>query len=242
MAQSHLKPVHDSEPVTRQERVMQKEQTIIRAAQTIFLVHGFYGTTMSMIAKASGVADGTLYTYFKNKEALARAVVSEFYKDLTSATQKGVDALSTTEERLRFLALNHLTEVMSKWQILEMLPLIHSDLEQYGMSEFFELNKAYARIFDRVIKDGKSHGDIKPGLTAWIVRDIFFGALDYSSRTMMIKSRESDVNEVVDEVIALILARDSSAKTIKTSDTLDTLTQRLELVADRIETALGDAG
>ena len=237
MTQSHLKSVHSSETVTRQERVKQKELAIITAAQGIFLANGFYGTTMSMIARASGVADGTLYTYFKNKEGLARAVVSNFYRDLTKATQMGVDALCTTEERLRFLAKNHFTEIMGKRQILEMLPLIHSSLMQYGKSEFFELNKAYSMIFDRIIKDGKAKGDINDALSPWIIRDIFYGALDYTSRTMMIKNRETDIDIVVEEIISVIMTQ-KTPETSETTQETTALIDRLEAVTTRMETAL----
>lgn len=240
MARQQIQSTSVSEPETRQERVLRKEKVIVKAAQDIFLVHGFYGTTMSMIAKASGVADGTLYTYFKNKEALARAVVSDFYNDLTVATQKGVDDLCTTEERLKFLARNHLTEVMDKRQILEMLPLLNFDLMQYGTSELFELNKNYSMIFDRIIKDGKAKGDIKSSLSPWIVRDIFFGTLDFSSRTMMIKQRESDIDVVVNEIIPFILAKDASPAPALPHRDMQDVTERLEALACRLEKSLDD--
>lgn len=239
MSQSPLKSIPASETATRQERVLQKELAIITAAQDIFLAHGFYGTTMSMIARASGVADGTLYTYFKSKEGLARAVVSNFYKDLTKTTQLGVDALCTTEERLRFLAKNHFTEVMGKRQILEMLPLINSDLIEYGKSEFFKMNKAYSMIFDRIIKDGKAKGDIKDALSPWIIRDIFYGALDYTSRTMMLKKRETDIDSVVEEIISFIMVQENS-QTSEQAREANALTERLETIATRMEAALDD--
>ena len=67
---------------------------------------------MAEIARQSGVADGTVYLYFKNKEDLARAVVSDFYQRLTRSAQSGVDELSTAAEQLRFLATHHLERIM----------------------------------------------------------------------------------------------------------------------------------
>jgi len=46
---------------------------------TIFITHGYAKATMAMIARDAGVADGTLYTYFENKDALARAVIADYY-------------------------------------------------------------------------------------------------------------------------------------------------------------------
>ena len=45
-----------------------KRDRILRAAIEVFAKNGFYATRVSEIAKAAGVADGTIYLYFKNKD------------------------------------------------------------------------------------------------------------------------------------------------------------------------------
>ena len=226
-------PLSDVKPVTRQERVQRKEDLIVGAARDVFLQRGFKGTTMAQIARGSGVADGTLYTYFQNKEALARAVVADFYKRLTESAQAGVDAVSSCEDRLRFLARHHLVNVMEERRILEMMPLIDMHLEDYEGSELFDLNKNYVVIFNRIIKDGQARGDIKPHLTVWILRDIFFGSFDYGCRTMLIKGRDDGVDVFVDEIVDLILTPNASIST-----PVESAITRLENTVDRMETLL----
>ncbi len=223
-------------PKTRQERVQRKEDAIITAARDMFLKHGFNGTTMAKIARASGVADGTLYTYFDNKEALARAVVNDFYQRLTQSAQDGVDGVGSTEHKLRFLARHHLTHVIAERKILAMLPLIDMNLETYEGSELFSLNKNYVTIFNRTVKDGQARGDIRPDITLWVLRDMFFGGMDYGSRTMIIKDREDALETFVDEMMLFILrATPQSAP-----PNLEALTQRLEMTANRMDHILKD--
>lgn len=219
---------------TRQERVQRKEDAIIRAARDMFLEYGFNGTTMARIARTADVADGTLYTYFQNKEALARAVVTDFYQRLTRTAQDGVDGLTTTHERLAFLAHHHMVNVMAERKILAMLPLIDLELESYEGSELFDLNKTYVVIFDRVVKDARARGDISQNHTLWILRDIFFGGLDYGSRTMLIKARPEAVDMFVDEMVSLIV----KPQPIEPVQGLDSLAQRLETSAKRLENML----
>ena len=47
-----------------------KYHRILEAAVTVFAQSGFHESTISQIARAAGVADGTIYLYFKNKDDL----------------------------------------------------------------------------------------------------------------------------------------------------------------------------
>ena len=128
---------------TRREKVEQKEDAIVEAARRIFMEKGFAKTTMAEIARQSGVADGTVYLYFKNKEALARTVVSDFYRRLTERAQSGVDGLGAVQDQLRFLASHHMESIMNEHRILEMLPIVSAEIDSYRGSELFGLNKNY---------------------------------------------------------------------------------------------------
>lgn len=218
---------------TRREKVEQREDAIIEAARRIFAQRGFAKTTMAEIARHAGVADGTLYLYFKNKEDLARAVVSDFYKRLTASAQIGVDGLDTTAEQLKFLARNHMELIMKERRILEMLPQINGEIDSYGGSELFDLNKNYVVIFDRIAKAGQASGDIKANITPWILWDVFFGSMDYGFKTMMIKDRRKDIKLFVDDLLSLILVDSSKSKPRR--DDMNRLVHRFEAAAERLE-------
>jgi TetR/AcrR family fatty acid metabolism transcriptional regulator len=47
-----------------------KRERILRAAVKVFAKNGFHATRVSEVAKAAGVADGTIYLYFKSKDEL----------------------------------------------------------------------------------------------------------------------------------------------------------------------------
>src|SRR5689334_17559802 len=47
-----------------------KRERILDAAEVVFAQHGFFAARVSEIAKEAGVADGTIYLYFKNKDDL----------------------------------------------------------------------------------------------------------------------------------------------------------------------------
>jgi AcrR family transcriptional regulator len=59
-----------------------RRQTILKAARTIFLRHGYTESKMSDIAKKAKVAPGTLYLYFPSKESLANSIGEEVFARL----------------------------------------------------------------------------------------------------------------------------------------------------------------
>jgi AcrR family transcriptional regulator len=85
---------------------MDKRQRIIEAARARFRHYGIAKTTMQEVATDAGVAVGTLYRYFKDKDDLAAACADDFI----ARHQRDIDASRTGEgppdARLREYVLN----------------------------------------------------------------------------------------------------------------------------------------
>lgn len=219
---------------TRQSRVRKREGAIVSSARQIFITHGYAKATMAMIARDAGVADGTLYTYFENKDALARAVIADYYARLTGTARDGVESRRTTRKRLEFLARHHITSILEERGIIEMLPVLMASLKDYSQSELYGLNKTYVAVFDGVIREGRAQGDIPGDADVAVLRDIFFGALDYGAKSSLIRSsqmaaRKADITRLVDQLVTMIVGSNVSTPS---------LADRLEAVATRVETAL----
>src|SRR4051794_14081424 len=54
-----------------------KYMQIIDAAVVVIAEHGYHQAQVSKIAKQAGVADGTIYLYFKNKEDILISLFEE---------------------------------------------------------------------------------------------------------------------------------------------------------------------
>ena len=82
-------------------------QQIVSAAHRLFLTQGYHGTTMRQIAKESGMALGSLYNHFTDKEALFKAVFEAYnpYPLLLMALEhsQGKDAEDLVREAARRL-------------------------------------------------------------------------------------------------------------------------------------------
>ena len=222
-------------PKTRRERVERREDAIVAAARSLFNKKGFSKTTIADIAGQSGVADGTVYLYFKNKHDVARAVLGDFYGQLTQSAQAGVDRLTTPQERLEFLARHHMRTVADNWRILEILPSLGHTLDDYEESDIYQLNRTYAAVFNRVVKDAQAQGQLARDIPLTMLRDFFYGSMEYGLRTLMMKDQENGIDEFVAGLMKLMFGREISQDQQPTDLKL---ASRLERAVERMETVL----
>lgn len=186
---------------TRRQKVEAREADILQAAHDIFHEKGFEKATMAEIAKKCGLSEGALYLYFSNKKALMVAVLRTFYITLTESAETGILKHKTTKERLRFLAHLHLGRSLDEWHILMLASILYRDSAGYQESEQYQLNKAYVKTFDNVIREARNRGDIPADKKVSILRDIFYGSLEHLGRTLMLRGEESDYAQSVDKML-----------------------------------------
>ncbi len=59
----------------RQEKKLHRQEEILTAAFEVFAAHGFEAARIDDVARRAGIAKGTIYLYFRDKERLFQAVV-----------------------------------------------------------------------------------------------------------------------------------------------------------------------
>ncbi len=60
-----------------------KERAILEAAIAVFADHGYHGARVSAIARRAGVATGSVYLYFPNKEAILLRIFDDLWSWLS---------------------------------------------------------------------------------------------------------------------------------------------------------------
>src|SRR5215212_10816789 len=85
-----------------------KRERILRAAVDVFARNGYFNSKVSEIAKAAGVADGTIYLYFDGKEDLLITIFREHTRSYLQSLERSVANVNHAEERLRIAVRHHL--------------------------------------------------------------------------------------------------------------------------------------
>src|SRR5260221_13871695 len=78
-----------------------KRECILRAATDVFARNGYFNAKVSEIAKAAGVADGTIYLYFDGKEDLLVTIFREHTRNYLQSLEREMATINRAEERLR---------------------------------------------------------------------------------------------------------------------------------------------
>src|SRR5712671_6055815 len=78
-----------------------KRNAILDAATRVFAERGLTGAPTSEISKEAGIAEGTLFTYFKTKDDLVNALYREIKLELADAMMSGFPRKKSVRTRLR---------------------------------------------------------------------------------------------------------------------------------------------
>ena len=227
-------------PLSRTE---QRESDILEAAIYLFAEEGFHNVSTRKIAARAGVSEGTLFNYFSSKNELMRAILGRIYRELTDNASVILRECMDSRERLQQLAENHVA-VLSRDNAL-FLRMIQSymnvDMKSYHRirdSALHKLNKSYAWVFDVTVKEAIARGEVREDINLSALRDLFFGGLEYLSRTLFLHDSFDSMSEWVSSVVEP-LWQSMLPEQKAPPDKLDSAVRRVEAAARKLEKAAG---
>src|SRR3569623_505996 len=159
------------------DRSGDKRERILSAAEIIFDSHGFFAAKVSDIAKEAGVADGTIYLYFKSKDDLLISLFERRMLELTEALQAAI-AGKPPREQLRSFIRTYLQKCSDEAAATEVLTIELRQSSKF-MKEYE--NPAFAdflRMLGGIIAAAQASGDLTQEIPAHIAARMLFGVLD----------------------------------------------------------------
>ena len=163
MAEKREKPA----PKSRSRDGGDKRERILRAAIKVFAKHGFYATRVSEIAKEAGVADGTIYLYFKNKDDVLISIFDDRIRKLIELLERLTSEAKTTEERLRSIIEVQLGLFEGERELAEVVTV--------NLRQSSKLLKQYATP---LFAEGQAEGTVRDDLNPRILARAMWGGLD----------------------------------------------------------------
>ena len=197
---------------TRANNVPEKREAILRAATHVFARNGYFNSKVADIARVAGVADGTVYLYFKSKEEILRSV---FERNTSEAIAEGREELAKIEdprEKLRRIARHHLERLGADRDLAVVF-----QVELRGSTKFMEEFSAaglaeYLRLIRETLEEGQRAGLFRAELNAKVVAKILFGALDEMATNWILSPRAYKLAPLADQVLDIFLNGVSSSK------------------------------
>jgi TetR/AcrR family fatty acid metabolism transcriptional regulator len=185
--------------------IADKREAILRAAIGVFAHNGYFNSKVADIAREAGVADGTVYLYFKSKEEILHSIFDRSVEEAIAEARKQLDQISDPKEKLRRIALLHLERLGSDRDLAVVF-----QVELRGSTKFMEeFSKAgfaeYLALIRTTIEEGQQVGIFRPELNAKVVSKILFGALDEMATNWILSKRRYKLPPMADQVLDIFL-------------------------------------
>jgi TetR/AcrR family fatty acid metabolism transcriptional regulator len=185
--------------------IADKREAILRAAIGVFAHNGYFNSKVADIAKEAGVADGTVYLYFKSKEEILHSIFDRSVEEAIAEARKQLVVISDPKEKLRRIALLHLERLGSDRDLAVVF-----QVELRGSTKFMEeFSKAgfaeYLTLIRSTIEEGQQAGIFRPELNAKVVSKILFGALDEMATNWILSKRRYKLPPMADQVLDIFL-------------------------------------
>lgn len=182
-----------------------KQTEILKAALKLFVNYGFHGTPTSMIAKEAGVANGTLFHYYKTKDELIVALYVQLKKDMGGCIFVHQDNADSIEERCRKFytaALNWGLNNTVEFRFLQQFG--NSPYVQLIPKELQEQSQSWMNVIQEGIK-AKIIRPLPPDYIASILSSHLYGVNQYILTANITGSaRKKLVNESFEMVWKMI--------------------------------------
>lgn len=191
-------------------RKQEKFEMILDAAQKVIAENGFHGAQVSKIAKEAGVADGTIYLYFKNKEDILISLFENRLGKLVEMFNASIRESDTAEQALAKVCEIHFSELENNVDLayVTQIELRQSSLElrkAIGLSV-----KPYIQLIEHIVQKGIAEKSFRPELDPKLTRHLIFGGLDEVVTSWLISGRKYSLSAQVDKTVDFFLKALSS--------------------------------
>ncbi|MGN7377709.1 TetR/AcrR family transcriptional regulator [Bacillus altitudinis] len=182
-----------------------KYMQIIDAAVVVIAENGYHQSQVSKIAKQAGVADGTIYLYFKNKEDILISLFKEKMGQFIERMENDIQKKPSAKEKLLLLIREHFRLLSQDHHLalVTQLELRQSNLEL--RQKINEVLKGYLNMLDSILTEGKKTGEFRQNLDVRLARQMVFGTIDETATTWVMNDQKYDLPALAERVHDLLL-------------------------------------
>ncbi|MEX3009602.1 TetR/AcrR family transcriptional regulator [Hoeflea sp. TYP-13] len=210
------------------------------AAREVFSQRGYDAASMTDIAKLAGVSEGSIYKFYTNKRDLLLTVIRTWYQRMIDEFIEKLSGVEGTRAQLQTVIWQHLKSIKANPDLCRLFYSEVRSADDYYDSDLYRLNRDYTHVLMDIIQQGVARGEIRADISVTLVRDMVFGGIEHRISGFLLNRGSFDQQEIADQLCDLVMA--GIATPVKSPNGLDGLVERLERVADRLESEEGKDG
>lgn len=180
----------------KEKEKLLREEDIINAAEKVFVLKGYSGTSMEEIAKEAQFTRKTVYQYFADKDDLFFSVIIRGFQRMLNYFEEDITNGKNGFEKLHSLGSAYYRFYQDYPETLELMNYVGyinpKEENSAKLQEFNKVTTAVVRKIAEIIDEGKADGSIRKDLdsmkAAFSIEFLttgFFHMLSVSGKTFL---------------------------------------------------------
>ena len=186
-------------------RDQDKHHQIIEAAVRVFSRNGYYNSRVSDIAKEAGVASGTIYLYFKTKDAILVTLFREKMAAWVAHVWAEIAGEPDAVAKIRRLVALHFGVLENDPALAEVVQVELRQGHKFFRGASAHEVSAYFELIGSILAEGQVAGAIRRDLPLKIATKVLFGAMDQVATSWVLGKRQYRLTDAADAVAAVFL-------------------------------------
>ena len=182
-----------------------KSQRILGAAEEVFALRGFEYARIQEIARGAGVAEGTVYEYFENKEDLLLSTLKHRLVDHLERLDQLFEVKSPLRKLRRFIRY-HFSTYLEQTSFVKNF-LLHGLFNQrFYASPVYPVFKQYIGLLGQILQEGKLQGVFRSQVDDQVFENLFIGAFMLITLRWVFIGEAPVINQLreIDQVVDLL--------------------------------------
>ncbi len=183
--------------------VPDKRAAILNAGVKVFAAKGFFNAKVADVAREAGIADGTVYLYFKSKDEILHSIFDRGMAEFIERGRRELKTVDSPADKLRRIAELHLENLGADRDLAVVF-----QVELRGSTKFMrEFSAAgfheYLQIICETIGEGQKAGVFRKDLKPIVAAKILYGSLDEMVTNWILSNRKYPLAPLADEVLKI---------------------------------------
>ena len=177
---------------------------IIDAALEAFAEYGYHNCQVAKIARQAGIADGTIYLYFANKEDGLVSVYREKMNEFITRLKTSLKDYTTAIDKLACLVKFHFNHLENNPSLANFIQIQLRQSDASIRSGIAEPLKHYYQLIETLIDEGKEQGTFNPQIKTKVVREVIFGSMDEIVSCWVFSPRKDSLSKNASDVLTIL--------------------------------------
>jgi len=195
---------------TSKRAVTDKREAILRAGIKVFADKGYFNSKVADIAREAGIADGTVYLYFKSKDEILHSIFDRAMEEFIAEGRNELVSVEGPVAKLTRIAELHFEKLGSDRDMA-----IVFQVELRGSTKFMQEFSAagfaeYLDVIKQTIEEGQISGVFRKDIKPITAAKILYGALDEMVTNWVLSDRVYPLPPMANEVLKIFLGGVSS--------------------------------